>query len=225
MAPYARDQWHYAGLLPRAIVTMGTVLKARSTPGSTPSSRRYETERRLRAQLEALHQASLAIASAQTPAQILQRLVVLARELIGARYAALGVLSPQGAIDEFYTAGISPEERARIGPLPQGHGLLGVTLTEGATLRIPDVAQDPRSVGFPPGHPVMHSLLAVPVAHGAAVVGNLYLADKVGARVFSPEDEHLLTLLAEQAAVVIEKARLSEQVRTLAVVAERDRIS
>src|SRR5919204_142796 len=185
---------------------------------------RYEMERRLRVRLEALHQASLAIASAHTPAQILQRLVGLARELIGARYAALGVLSPQGAMDEFYTAGISPEERAQIGPLPQGHGLLGVTLTAGATLRLPDVAQDPRSVGFPPGHPVMHSLLAVPVAHGAAVVGNLYLADRVGAREFSPEDERLLRLLAGQAAVVIEKARLAEKARTLAVVAERNRI-
>jgi signal transduction histidine kinase len=187
-------------------------------------ARRYETERRLRVRLEALHQALLAIASAHTPAQILQRLVELARELIGARYAALGVLSPQGAIDEFYTAGISPEERARIGPLPQGHGLLSVTLSEGATLRLRDVAQDPRAVGFPPGHPVMHNLLAVPVAHGAAVVGNLYLADKVGAREFSPEDERLLRLLAGQAAVVIEKARLAEKARTLAVVAERNRI-
>jgi signal transduction histidine kinase len=187
-------------------------------------ARRYEMERRLRVRLEALHQASLAIASAHTPAQILQRLVDLAQELIGARYAALGVLSPQGAIDEFYMAGISPEERVRLGPLPQGHGLLGVTLTEGATLRLPDIAQDPRSVGFPPGHPVMHSLLVVPVAHGAAVVGTLSLADKVGAREFSPEDERLLRLLAAQAAVVIEQARLAEKARTLAVVAERNRI-
>jgi signal transduction histidine kinase len=187
-------------------------------------ARRYETERRLRVRLEALHQAALAIASAHTPAQILQRLVDLARELLGARYAALGVLSPQGAIDDFYTAGISPEERAQIGPLPQGHGLLGATLTEGATARLPDVAQDPRLVGFPPGHPVMHSLLAVPVAHGGAVVGTLCLADKVGAREFSSEDEHLLRLLAAQAAVVIEKARLAEKARTLAVVAERNRI-
>jgi DNA-binding NarL/FixJ family response regulator len=99
----------------------------------------YETQCRLRAQLEALHRVALAVASAQTPTQILQRLVDLASELIGARYAALGVLRPQGAIDDFYTAGISDEERARIGPLPQGHGLLGVTLTEGATLRIPDI--------------------------------------------------------------------------------------
>jgi signal transduction histidine kinase len=190
----------------------------------TELEHRYEMERRLRAQLEALHQAALAIASARTPAQILQRLVDLARDLIGARYAALGVLSPQGAIDDFYTAGISAEERARLGPLPQGHGLLGVTLSEGLTLRIPDIAQDPRSVGFPPGHPVMHSLLAVPVAHGATVVGNLYLTEKVGAREFSAEDERLLTLLAGHAAVVIEKARLAEQVRTLAVVAERNRI-
>ena len=173
---------------------------------------------------EALPQAALAIASAHTPAQILQRLVDVARGLIGARYAALGVLSPQGAIDQFYTAGLSDEERAQIGPRPQGHGLLGLTLTAGATLRLPDVARDPRSVGFPPGHPLMHSLLAVPVAHGATVVGTLYLVDKVGAREFSPEDERLLTLLAEQAAVMIEKARLAEKARTLAVVAERNRI-
>jgi signal transduction histidine kinase len=187
-------------------------------------ARRYETEHRLRVRLEALHQALLAISSTHTPAQILQRLVDLARELIGARYAALGILSPRGAIDDFYTAGISPEERARMGSLPQGHGLLGVTLSEGATLRLPDIAQDPRSVGFPPGHPVMHSLLAVPVAHGAAVVGTLSLADKIGAREFSPQDERLLRLLAGQAAVVIEKARLAEKTRTLAVVAERNRI-
>jgi signal transduction histidine kinase len=187
-------------------------------------ARRYETERRLRAQLEALHRASLAIASAHTPAQILQRLVDLARELIGARYAALGVLSPQGAIDGFYTAGLSLQERARIGRLPQGHGLLGVTLSTGATLRIPDMVQDSRSVGFPPGHPLMYSLLAVPVAHGETVVGNLYLADRIGAAEFSLEDERLLTLLAAQAAVVIEQAHLAEQLRTLSVVAERDRI-
>ena len=188
-------------------------------------ARRYETEHRLRAQLEALHQAARAIASAQMPAQILQRLVDLARELIGTRYAALGVLSPQGAIDDLYTSGISEQERAQIGRLPQGHSLLGVTLTEGATLRIPDIARDPRSVGFPLGHPVMYSLLAVPVAHGATAVGTLYLADKLGATESGLEGERLLTLLAGQAAVVIEKARMAEQVRMLAVVAERDRIS
>lgn len=187
-------------------------------------SRRYETERRLRGQLEAVHQAALAIASTRTAPEILQRLVDLARDLIDARYAALGVLGPQGAIDGFYTAGIAAEQRAGLGAPPQGHGLLGVILTEGTSLRIVDIAQDPRSVGFPPGHPPMRSLLGVPVAHGEQVVGNLYLADKNGHTTFSAEDERLLTLLAGHAAVVIENARLAEQVRTLAIVAERDRI-
>ena len=187
--------------------------------------RRYANEHRLRAQLEALHEAALAIASAQTTADILQRLVDLARDLIGARYAALGVLGPQGAIDGFYTAGISDELRAQLGPPPQGHGLLGVVLTEGTALRITDIAADPRSLGFPPGHPPMRSLLAVPLAHHGHVVGNLYLADKGAETAFSPEDERLLTLLAGHAAVVIQNARLAEQVRTLAVGAERHRIS
>lgn len=187
-------------------------------------ARRYATERRLRGQLEALHQASLAIASARTSEHILQRLVDLSRDLIGARYAALGVLGAHGAIDTFYTSGITTEERERLGAPPQGHGLLGVILTERASLRIPDISRDPRSVGFPPGHPPMRSLLGVPVAHAERVVGNLYLADKVEQPEFSEEDERLLRLLAGHAAVVIENARLAEQVRTLAIVAERDRI-
>lgn len=181
-------------------------------------------ERRLRGQLEALHQASLALASAGAADQVLQRLVELARDLIGARYAALGVLGPQGAIDGFYTSGITPEERARLGPPPQGHGLLGVLLTEGMALRIDDIAADPRAVGFPAGHPPMTTLLGVQVAHGGHIVGQLYLADKTDAAAFSPEDERLLTQLAGHAAVVIENARLAERVKTLAVAAERHRI-
>lgn len=191
----------------------------------TELERRYETERGLRAQLETLHQAALTIAGARTPEQTLQRLVDLARDLIGARYAALGVLGPQDAIDGFYTAGLSPAERERLGPPPQGHGLLGVVLNDGASLRIPDITADSRSVGFPPGHPQMRSLLAVPVAHGGHVVGNLYLADKEREPTFSSEDERLLRLLAGHAAIVIANARLAAQVRTLDVVAERDRIA
>ena len=184
----------------------------------------FAIEHRLRAQLEALHQASLALASSGAAEQVLQRLVELARELVGARYAALGVLGPQGAIDGFYTVGISPEEHARLGPPPQGHGLLGVLLTEGTALRLDDITADPRSAGFPDGHPHMTSLLGVPVAHGDHVVGQLYLADKTGAAAFSSEDERLLTQLAGHAAVVIENARLAERVQMLAVAAERHRI-
>jgi signal transduction histidine kinase len=182
---------------------------------------RYETERRLRAQLEALHEASLALSSTRVPDQALQRLVDLARDLVGARYAALGVLGPQGTIDEFYTSGMG----VCAGTPPQGHGLLGILLTGHGPLRLPDVTRDPRFTGYPPDHPVMRSLLGVPVERGEHVIGNLYLADKTDAATFSAEDERLLTLLAAHAAVVIENARLSGQVRSLAVNAERNRIS
>lgn len=185
---------------------------------------RYASERRLRAQLEALHKMALAITSAQTPAQTLQQLVELARHLIGARYAALGVLGPQGAIDAFHTAGLTSEERARLGPLPHEHGVLAAALTPGQPVRMHDVATDPHSLGFPSGHPVVHSMLAVPVEHAGHVVGNLYLTDKIGATAFSDEDEWLVSLLASHAAAVIERARLGDQVRTLAVEAERARI-
>ncbi len=178
---------------------------------------RYETERRPRAQLEALHEASLALSSTRVPDQVLQRLVDLARDLIGARYAALGVLGSQGSVEEFYESGMDAS--------PRDHGPLGILLAEHETLRLADVTGDPRFTGFPPDHPVMRSLLGVPVARGEHVIGNLYLADKTDAPAFSAEDERLLTLLAAHAAVVIENARLSGQVRALAVNAERNRIS
>jgi len=158
-------------------------------------ARRFELERRLRAQLEALHQASLAIASAGTSAQILQRLVDLARDLIGARYAALGVIGPHGAIDAYYTAGVSNEQRARLKSTPHGHGLLSALTTEGAFPAGPDGANDGQLVGASAGHPPM---LSVPVAHGGHVVGALYLADKTETAEFSTGDKHLLTLLATQ---------------------------
>jgi nitrate/nitrite-specific signal transduction histidine kinase len=185
---------------------------------------RYASERQLRSQLEALHQAALTIASAGSAPEILQRLVDLARDLIGARYAALGVLGPHGGIAHFFTSGIDEALRSRLGDPPQGHGLLNVTLTEGTSLRLADLTEDPRAAGFPTGHPPMRSLLAVPVAHAGHVAGNLYLTERIGADEFSAEDERLLTLLASHAAVVIRQSRLTDQVRMLAVAAERERI-
>jgi signal transduction histidine kinase len=179
---------------------------------------RYETERRLRAQLEALHEASLALTSTRVTDQVLQRLVDLARDLVGARYAALGVLGPQRTIDGFYTSGSGAG-----GVLPQS--LLGMLLASHGALRVPDVSRDPRFIGIALGDPPMRSLLGVPVARGEDIIGNLYLADETESEAFSAEDERLLTLLAAHAAVVIENARLSGQVRSLAVNAERNRIS
>ena len=186
--------------------------------------RRYATERRLRAQLEALHQASMAIASARDTDETLQRLVDLARDLIGSRYSALGVVGAGGEIDEFYTSGIAREDRNRIGAPPSGRGLLGVMLSQGAALRAADLSADTRHAGFPPGHPEMSNMLGVPVSQSGTIMGNLYLADKLGGSLFTEEDEDLLSMLASYAAVVIEHARMAERIRMLAVAAERERI-
>jgi len=176
-------------------------------------------------ELLALHQAGLAITRELGIEAVLQRVVDEARELVGARYGALSVLGPDGRIELFMTSGITAEQRASIGPPPTGRGLLGVALKDGQPLRLPDLAADPRSVGFPANHPPMRSLLAVPVLTGNAPMGNLYLAEKLRADEFSREDEESLGRFATQAGVAIANARLHRQVRSLAITEERERIA
>lgn len=137
---------------------------------------------------------------------LLQRIVELARTLLNARYAALGVFDANGMVEKFYTAGISAEERARIGALPVGEGLLGLIVAERRIVRLPRIADDPHSVGFPPNHPPMTSFLGGPITHGDVVHGNLYLADRLGAPEFSVEDAALLEVLTRQSAIGIENA-------------------
>ena len=176
-------------------------------------------------ELLALHQAGLDIAGELGLDAVLQKVVDQARELVGARYGALSLPAPGGGIEAFITSGITAEERARIGPPPIGHGLLAVVLQEGQRLRLPDLTRDPRSSGFPPHHPPMRSLLAVPIISGGRVLGNLYLAEKKDAPEFGPDDEETLTRFATQAALAIENARLHRRVRDLAVTEERERIA
>jgi signal transduction histidine kinase len=142
---------------------------------------------------------------------LLQRLVEFAAELTGAGYAALGVLDPAGThLERFITTGMDDELRAAIGDLPTGRGILGVLIRDAAPLRLHDLGDDPRSVGFPPHHPPMQTFLGVPVALRGVAYGNLYLTEKENGEDFSDEDEELVTLLAAQAAVAIENARLYE---------------
>jgi signal transduction histidine kinase len=176
-------------------------------------------------ELLALHEAGLAIPSELSLETVLQKAVDQARELVGARYGALSILRDGGGIDLFITSGLSAEERARIGPPPQGRGLLGVVLNEGQRLRLPDLARDPRSIGFPPHHPPMHSLLAVPVVAAGVIVGNLYLAEKVQADGFTLDDEEILLRFATQVALAITNARLHRQVEAFAITEERERIA
>ena len=141
---------------------------------------------------------------------VLQRIVELAAELTGARYAALGVIGPEGGLSDFLTHGISPEERERIGALPKGHGILGVLIADPRPLRLDDLHQDPRSVGFPPNHPPMHTFLGAPLRSRGQVFGNLYLTEKQGGGEFTAEDEETLVLLAAHAGAAIENAHLAE---------------
>jgi two-component system, NarL family, sensor histidine kinase DevS len=161
--------------------------------------------------LRALFAAGLAVTSELSLDALLRRIVEAAAELTGARYAALGVIAPSGTeLEQFITHGIDDELRAEIGALPHGRGILGVLIRDAKPLRLHDLAEDPRSVGFPPGHPPMRSFLGVPILLRGVAYGNLYLTEKQGGEDFATEDEELVTLLAGQAAVAIENARLYE---------------
>ncbi|MHB1327702.1 MAG: GAF domain-containing sensor histidine kinase [Gemmatimonadales bacterium] len=142
----------------------------------------------------------------------LPRIAELARELLQAKYAAVGLLNPDHrTLKSFTTAGMTDEQRARIGALPVGHGVLGLVIREGQVVRLPDLQQHPSAVGFPPNHPPMHSFLGVPIVGRAGIVGDLYLTEKQGAAEFSDEDVHLALLLASIVASAVENAQLHER--------------
>jgi signal transduction histidine kinase len=185
----------------------------------------HEREQLLRVRLEALDVASKALASELSTDRILQRIVEIATALVGARYGALGVVGADGYLTDFITTGLSSEERASIGPLPRGHGLLGVLIRQGQPLRVPNMGRDPRRIGFPPNHPPMVSLLGVPIRFRQELVGDLYFTDKIGAAAFSEEDQHLVELLAAHAGIAIENARLHAQIKDVTLLHERDRIA
>ena len=176
------------------------------------------------ARLEALEAATRAVAAELDIDRVLSVIVDRVRELVGARFAALGVADARGRIERFITSGISPESRAAIGAVPRGHGLLGVIIREGETVRAEDISEDPRRYGFPPKHPVMRSFLGTAVMVKGRSVGNLYLADKPGDEPFTEDDERLVEMFAVHAGIAIENARLHDLVQRLAVVEERERI-
>jgi signal transduction histidine kinase len=180
-------------------------------------------------ELRALTAAGMALTADLSLDDLLQKLVEVAVVQIDARYGALSVLDSDDRIQKFLTVGISEEERARVGSPPSGHGLLGVLLREGAGLRLDDMAADPRSVGFPPHHPPMKTLLGVPVRARGRIIGNLYLSGKANREPFTDRDEEMVRFLATQAAVAVENADLQEETRlraeSLTRLEERDRIA
>ena len=176
-------------------------------------------------QLEALDLALQGIADIASTERVLQLIVDRVRDLVGAQYAALGVVNDFGLIEQFITSGVSPQVRARIGPLPRGHGLLGLIIHEDRSFLIDDIATDFRRYGFPPDHPEMHAFLGVPVHTKGRSVGNLYLTNRNGGGPFTEEDLALVARFARHAGIAIENARLQSELGRLAIVDERQRIS
>ncbi|HMA41821.1 MAG TPA: GAF domain-containing sensor histidine kinase [Gemmatimonadales bacterium] len=167
--------------------------------------------RRLEDRFRHLVAASARIFSQHTLPAVLQEVVDAARGIVGARYAALALLAPDGSsFESFVTSGIDLATRERIGALPSGRGLLGLVIRERRVIRTADINYHPERYGFPPNHPAMHSFLGVPVTTGEKVLGNLYLTEKLDAVEFDEKDEDIAVMLAAQAAVAVENARLSE---------------
>jgi PAS domain S-box-containing protein len=171
----------------------------------------------------AAYVAALDVASEVQLSAVLQRLVDLARDVIPSKYAALGVSDEYGHITEFITSGISPLERARIGPIPQGHGMLGALIHDRTPLIVDKISNDPRSVGFPPHHPPMDSLLGVPILLGDRVLGDLYLTERLGNRGYDESDLEAVQILAAHAATAIDRAQLFSQVEDTRRRAEEQR--
>lgn len=226
-----RGQWSHTQveLLTAAIVFLGALVFS-TWVFRVVEHREAEIQHRTE-QLEALHQAALTLTTELELGVVLQKVVDLARKLIGARYGALGVLDESGRrISQFVTSGLSEEEHMRIGAPPEGKGLLGVIIQSGMPLRVDDISTHPLAVGFPEGHPAMHSLLGVPIAYKGRVVGNLYLTDKIlpydetqSVQPFTEEDQRLLEMFATQAAIAIENAQLYRKTQQLAILQERER--
>jgi len=162
--------------------------------------------------LERLVITTSALIGEQSLEGVLKHVVESAAELIGARYAAVGVLAPDGRLlESFTTYGIDDDHRALIGDPPRGHGILGLVIREARPVRLPDLTRHPDSYGFPPRHPPMHSFLGVPIVGRRGVFGNLYLTEKLGGARFTDEDEYVAVLLASSIAAVVENVRLHEE--------------
>lgn len=176
-------------------------------------------------ELLGLHRAAADVHGDLSLETVLQRVVDQACPLVDARYGAISVVDEAETIRHFVTSGLPPGAREAIGHPPVGRGLLGIPLREGQSIRVADIGSHPRSAGFPPHHPPMRSLLAVPIAGKEGDRGNLYVTDKTSGPEFTEEDEQTLVRFATTAAIAIDSARLHQRLRDLAVAEERVRIA
>ncbi|MGK5498583.1 GAF domain-containing sensor histidine kinase [Streptomyces sp. URMC 125] len=185
---------------------------------------------RSRTGLAAVSAALLAMNRQLQVRDVLQTIVASARDLLDAEYAALGVSDDRGGFARFVVAGVDDEQWKAIGPLPRQHGILAAMLRDAAPQRLADVRRDPRFQGWPAAHPELADFLGMPVADGEEVLGALFLANKRGPAErggcgFTGEDEELLRVLAEHAAIALTNARLHERSRELTIAGERARIA
>ncbi len=176
-------------------------------------------------QLRSIASSVMRAAEASTLEQVLERIAQAARDLIQARYAALGVPDGQGGLKFFKTSGMSAEEIAMMDHLPEGHGLIGAIMAERRTLRLESMRSDPRSMGFPENHPHMQAFLGTPIQLGGQLFGMFYLADRIDGENFSAQDEWLLETLAGYVALAIAGSNLHEERERIALLEERQRIS
>jgi two-component system, NarL family, sensor histidine kinase DevS len=186
------------------------------------------TREELQDRLIALHQASLELVKDVSLESLLERIVSLACKQAGAKYAALGVLDDEKKLKQFITAGMNAKEIKQISHPPRGLGLIGALMQgESGNIRIPEIENDPRSVGFPSGHAEMHSLLGVPIRVGGRQLGQIYLTDKIGDSEFNQDDEKIIEILAAYAGVAIENARLYERLheREATLTSQNDQLS
>ncbi|MEU9390278.1 GAF domain-containing sensor histidine kinase [Streptomyces sp. NPDC048324] len=175
---------------------------------------RLDAARGTRDRVHSLLEAVLSVGRELELEQVLRSIVEAAAVLVDAEYAALGVIGPDGKrLSAFHTVGVGPEEIARIGPYPEGHGILGELIRHPEPLRLAKLSEHPASYGFPAHHPPMNSFLGVPIRVRDQIFGNLYLTEKRGGAQFDEEDESVLSTLAVAAGVAIDNARLYEESR------------
>nr|BFD85623.1 hypothetical protein StreXyl84_50240 [Streptomyces sp. Xyl84] len=183
-----------------------------------------------RSGLAAVSSALLAMSRHLEVRDVLKTIVASARELLDAQYAALGVPDDHGGFAQFVVDGVSEEQWRAIGPLPRQHGILAAMLHEARAERLADVRKDPRFEGWPAAHPEMSDFLGLPIRDGDEVIGALFLANKrcdkpEGGYGFTEEDEELLAILAQHAAIALTNARLYERSRELTIAEERSRLA
>ena len=175
--------------------------------------------------LRRLLDVALALGAERRTEPVLRVILDAARDLAGARYAALGVPDGRGGYSLFLTAGVDAATWARIGSLPRSHGLLGALLASPAAIRLADIRTDPRFRGWPSAHPDMSSFLGVPIVAGGEVLAELFLADKTGGPEFTEADQRLVETLAAHAALAVANAQRTERTRELSVAEERARMA